>query len=70
MINNKDNKLEKTSKDISSNDNGDNELNEEELEDVSGGTKTSPIQKSKPTTQNSHLFEIEDFSFDIEQILN
>jgi hypothetical protein len=42
------------------------ELSLDELNSVAGGTKTAPTPK-KTTTAKSRLFEVEDYSFDIEQ---
>ena len=44
------------------------ELNERDLNKVSGGTGKGPTPKTPTTT--SKPFEIEDYSFDIEQVLN
>jgi hypothetical protein len=45
------------------------ELANEQLDQVTGGTP--PKQTTKPTpTKSKGLFEVEDFSFDIEQTLN
>ena len=44
------------------------ELTPDELNKVTGGAGAKP--KSPPPPPTEHQFEIDDFSFDIEQVLN
>jgi hypothetical protein len=48
-----------------------NELSLDQLSSVSGGTNASPPKAKNPTppAKPGH-FEVEDYSFDIEQVLN
>ena len=46
------------------------ELRDEDLDAVTGGNSAPALKNEKPRPKSTNLFEIEDFSFDIEQTLN
>jgi len=51
--------------------NNDRELNAGELDAVSGGTSKAPApSKPAPPAKGGGVFEVEDYSFDIEQVIN
>jgi hypothetical protein len=48
----------------------DSELTDDELNVVVGGAGKTPAPKKAPVSKSSGLFEVEDYSFDVEQTLN